>query len=158
MCELYNCILDVQCHLKLWMTCQIWTYKVHEECQTLGHEGALGLPDVVFFKFCCTVLKSSTNCTTWALWDRSDFWFSAILAASVFSFSMAAWSWEYSPSDIPHLTKTHPVPMCCSRWIHHNRITSTQYQKGSYILPKKSVSQQPVALSHLICCNPKKKR
>ena len=100
MCELYNCILDVQCHLKLWMTCQIWTYKVHEECQILGHEGALGLPDVVFFKFCCTVLKSSTNCTTWALWDRSDFWFSAILAASVFSFSMAAWSWEYSLSDI----------------------------------------------------------
>ena len=41
------------------------------------------------------------------------------------------------------------MPMCYGRWIHHNRITSIQYQKGSYILPKKSVSQQPVALSHV---------
>ena len=62
MCELYNCILNA-CTMSPEAMNDMSDLNI-QECQILGHEGALGLPDVVFFKFCCTVLKSSTNCTT----------------------------------------------------------------------------------------------
>ena len=67
---------------------------------------------------CCTVLKSFTNCKTWALWDKSDFWFSAtwlpLCSASPWLHGAGSTHSQTSPD----LTRTHPTPPCHNngRW------------------------------------------
>jgi len=85
------------------------------------------------------------------------------MAASVFSFSMAAWSWEYHSQISPHLTSN--AYGATVDGIHHSRITSIQYQTGSQILPVevcklaasfswlfKSGSYIPLYEEKLFCC------